>query len=125
MFVSSCPLRVSLVGGSTDNPEFLKKYKKGSVINFASNLRVYTIAHEDVFGYNKIYDKFVINYSERECVTEIDEIKNELFNFVTTFNSIRSGVPKKEISEEERNDKSNSADLASEDEESQSEEAPV
>jgi len=78
MFVSSCPLRVSLVGGSTDNPEFLKKYKKGSVINFASNLRVYTIAHEDVFGYNKIYDKFVINYSERECVTEIDEIKNEL-----------------------------------------------
>ena len=32
--------------------------------------------------------------------TEFDEIKNELFNFVTTFNSIRSGVPKKEISEE-------------------------
>ena len=78
MFVSSCPLRVSLVGGSTDNPEFLKKYKKGSVISFASNLRVYTIIHEDIFGYNKIYDKFVINYSERECVTEINDIKNEL-----------------------------------------------
>jgi len=81
MIVSSCPLRVSLVGGSTDNPEFLKKYKKGSVISFASNLKTYTILHRDVLGYNSFSHKYVINYSEKECVNHIHEIKNELIRY--------------------------------------------
>ena len=48
MIISSCPLRISLVGGSTDHPDFLKKYKKGAVISFASSLKAYTIIHRDV-----------------------------------------------------------------------------
>ncbi len=81
MIVSSCPLRVSLVGGSTDHPEFLKKYKKGSVISFASNLKSYTILHRDVIGYNSFNHKYIINYSEKECVDSIHEIKNDLIRY--------------------------------------------
>jgi len=32
MIISSCPLRISLFGGSTDNPYFVEKYGRGSVI---------------------------------------------------------------------------------------------
>lgn len=81
MIISSCPLRVSLVGGSTDNPIYLKKYKKGSVISFPSNLKTYTIIHKDIIGYNSVLHKYTINYSEKEVVNSINEIKNELIRF--------------------------------------------
>ena len=48
MIITSCPLRISLVGGSTDHPYFLEKYGTGSVISFPSTLRVYTTLHQDV-----------------------------------------------------------------------------
>jgi D-glycero-alpha-D-manno-heptose-7-phosphate kinase len=81
MIISSCPLRISLVGGSTDHPHFLKKYKNGSVISFASNLKAYTIIHRDVIGYNSFHNKYIINYSEKECVNRTSEIKNELVRY--------------------------------------------
>ena len=32
MYIASCPLRISLFGGSTDNPYFVEKYGRGSVL---------------------------------------------------------------------------------------------
>ena len=52
MFISSCPLRVSLFGGSTDNPVFVERYGFGSVISFACSLKTYITLHEDKLGYN-------------------------------------------------------------------------
>ena len=52
MYIASCPLRVSLFGGSTDNPYFVEKYGRGSVISFASSLKTYITLHEDKLGYN-------------------------------------------------------------------------
>ena len=78
MIITSCPLRISLVGGSTDNPKFIEKYGSGSVISFASNLRTYTTIHRDVFGANTIDHNYIINYSKMESVKTISEIKNEL-----------------------------------------------
>ena len=52
MFISSCPLRVSLFGGSTDNPVFVEKFGYGSVISFACSLKTYITLHEDKLGYN-------------------------------------------------------------------------
>ena len=60
MYVASCPLRVSLFGGSTDNPSFIKKYGYGSVISFASNLKTYISLHQDKLGYNLEGCKFII-----------------------------------------------------------------
>lgn len=78
MIVSSCPLRISLVGGSTDHPEFLKKFGEGSVISFPCNLRVYATVHRDVAGFNAVKKKFIINYTQREEVDHVDDIKNDV-----------------------------------------------
>jgi D-glycero-alpha-D-manno-heptose-7-phosphate kinase len=81
IITSSSPLRISLVGGSTDHPHFLKKYKTGSVISFPSNLKVYVTVHKDVFGANSLNKKYVLNYSNREEVDNICDIKNEMIRY--------------------------------------------
>ena len=50
MIIASCPLRISLFGGSTDNPYFVKKYGYGSVISFTSDLKTYVTISQDKFG---------------------------------------------------------------------------
>ena len=77
MFIASCPLRVSLFGGSTDNPSYIQKYGYGSVINFASNLKTYISLHQDKLGYNNYGRKYIINYSKREEVNAISSIAND------------------------------------------------
>jgi D-glycero-alpha-D-manno-heptose-7-phosphate kinase len=81
MITVSCPLRVSLVGGSTDHPYFIEKYGSGSVISFPSNLRTYVSIHQDVFGENSIDNNYIINYSKRESVKNLSDIKNEMIKF--------------------------------------------
>jgi len=78
MIITSCPLRISLVGGSTDTPAFLQKYKRGAVISLACNLRTFVILHKDVLGSNVVNSKFILDYRNKESVSTTDEIKNEL-----------------------------------------------
>ena len=82
MYVATCPLRVSLFGGSTDNPYFVEKYGRGSVISFTSNLKTYVTISQDKLGYNKQEGKYIINYSRREEVSKISDIKNEVVRIV-------------------------------------------
>ena len=60
MYIASCPLRVSLFGGSTDNPYFVEKYGRGSVISFTSNLKTYVTISQDKIGLNKEKHKYII-----------------------------------------------------------------
>ena len=85
MYVASCPLRISLFGGSTDNPYFVEKYGRGSVISFTSNLKTYLTISQDKIGYNKQRHKYIINYSKREEVSTIDEIQNEVVRTVLKY----------------------------------------
>jgi len=85
MFISSCPLRVSLFGGSTDNPVFVERYGYGSVISFACSLKTYITLHEDKLGYNNQGGKYIIYYSKREEVTDVRKIKNELIRIVLDY----------------------------------------
>ena len=82
MIITSCPLRVSLFGGSTDNPLFVGKYGYGSVISFSCNLKTYVTLTQDTFGLNQHDHKYVVNYSRREEVNTIDEIQNEVVRTV-------------------------------------------
>lgn len=82
MYIASCPLRVSLFGGSTDNPYFVEKYGKGSVISFTSSLKTYITLHEDKLGYNMQGRKYIVNYSKREETEVINNIQNELVRIV-------------------------------------------
>ena len=85
MYVASCPLRISLFGGSTDNPYFVEKYGRGSVISFTSNLKTYVTISQDRLGYNKDQGKYIINYSRREEVSTISEIQNEVVRTVLEY----------------------------------------
>jgi D-glycero-alpha-D-manno-heptose-7-phosphate kinase len=82
MIVSKCPLRISLAGGSTDTPSFLKKYKAGRVISFTPKLYTYTSLHQDVNGFNNLEQQYLLSYSKFEKCSEISEIKNELIKGV-------------------------------------------
>ena len=85
MYIASCPLRVSLFGGSTDNPYFVEKYGRGSVISFTPNLKTYITLHEDKLGYNMQGRKYIVNYSKREETEFIGDIKNELVRIVLNY----------------------------------------
>jgi len=76
--VSKCPLRISLVGGSTDSPSFIKKYGRGSVISFTPNLFTYTSVFRDVNGFNNFDKKYILSYARNEEVSDINQINNEL-----------------------------------------------
>ena len=82
MILSKCPLRISLVGGSTDSDLFLEKYKKGSVISFTPNLHTFVTIHK-----NNV-KKYIINYSIKETEDIFDNIKNDIvrecFKFFNT-----------------------------------------
>jgi D-glycero-alpha-D-manno-heptose-7-phosphate kinase len=78
MIVGSCPLRISLFGGSTDSTQFVETFGRGSVISFACDLKTYVSLSQDRFGANNFNHKYVLNYSRREEVNDISEIKNEL-----------------------------------------------
>lgn len=85
MIISSCPLRVSLFGGSTDNSFFIEKYGGGSVISFTCNLKTYITLHEDKLGYNVQGKKYIVNYSKREETEFIGDIQNELVRIVLNY----------------------------------------
>jgi D-glycero-alpha-D-manno-heptose-7-phosphate kinase len=79
MIIAKCPLRVSLVGGSTDLQAFINKYGRGSVINFPSTLYTYITIHDNHT------DNYIINYSKREVVDKVAEIKNDVAREALTY----------------------------------------
>ena len=85
MITASCPLRVSLFGGSTDNPHFVEKFGYGSVISFTCDLKTYVTISQDKFGFNKKEHKYIINYSRREEVDSISAIQNEVVRVVLDY----------------------------------------
>ena len=72
MITAKCPLRISLVGGSTDLQSFLDKYDNGSVVSFASNLYTYISINENTNG------KYRINYTKTENIKDPSKIKNDI-----------------------------------------------
>lgn len=80
MIISKCPLRVSLVGGSTDLQSYLDRYKSGSVISFPANLYTYIILNEV-----KSSDSHRIVYSKIEHVKNPEDIKNDIVRAVFTY----------------------------------------
>ena len=85
MYYASCPLRISLFGGSSDNPYFIEKYGYGSVISFTCDLKTYVTISQDKIGFNKQKGKYLINYSKREEVDKVGDIKNEVVRTVLEY----------------------------------------
>lgn len=73
MIISKCPLRVSLVGGSTDLQEFINQYNWGSVISFPINLYTYITINPNIHS-----KKYRIDYSSPEEAENPKDIKNDI-----------------------------------------------
>jgi len=78
VIISKCPLRVSLCGGSTDSPSFIKKFGKGQVISFTPSLYTYSTLHKDINGFNNFKKKYLISYSKSESCSSIKQIENDV-----------------------------------------------
>ena len=72
MILAKCPLRVSLAGGSTDLQDFIDSNGSGGVISFPADLYTYITIHKNNTK------RYIINYSEREEVEHISDIKNDI-----------------------------------------------
>jgi len=79
MIITKCPLRISLVGGSTDLHDFIDYYGKGSVISFPTNLYTYIMIND-----KSNFTKYKIKYSKEETVTDPAHIKNDIARTVIT-----------------------------------------
>lgn len=71
MIISKTPLRLSIVGGGTDFPQYYQK-ERGQVISFTIDKFIYVIVKER-------YDNLIVlNYTQHEIVEHVDEIKHDL-----------------------------------------------
>lgn len=86
--VSSNSLRISLFGGSTDHPSFIKKYRKSKIISFSSNLKTHVVLHQDKFGMHSSKNLYLLRYRKFEKTNNIKDIKNELIKTVLEYFSI-------------------------------------
>ena len=85
MIIVRTPLRLSFVGGGSDLKAFYDK-KDGMVVSSAMDKFVYVIVKE------RFDDKIYINYSRKECVDSVDEIKHELVRETMKTAGVERGV---------------------------------
>ena len=71
--LSRAPHRVSLLGGGSDLPDFIKNRGKGASLAFAIKPNITTLvkSHSGLFD-----EKFRLNYSTTELCSDVSEIKN-------------------------------------------------
>ena len=85
MIITQTPLRISLLGGNTDFREYYCEYG-GFVVTTTINKYVYCI----VVG--RLDDLIVVNYSEREIVERVDDLKHELVREALKMVGITKGI---------------------------------
>lgn len=71
MIITQTPVRLSLLGGNTDFPEYFKKHG-GAVLSTTIDKYIYCIVKD------RFDDKIYINYSIKEKVEKVDDIKHDL-----------------------------------------------
>jgi D-glycero-alpha-D-manno-heptose-7-phosphate kinase len=85
MVIVKTPLRISFVGGGSDMKNYYSR-KAGSVVCTAIDKFVYAIVKE------RFDDKIYINYSRKECVDHVDEIRHDLVREAMRVTGVEKGV---------------------------------
>jgi D-glycero-alpha-D-manno-heptose-7-phosphate kinase len=85
MIISQTPLRISLAGGGTDLRSFYHS-EEGMVVSTAIDKHVYVIVKE------RFDDKIYINYSHKEIVDNVSEIKHDLVREAMKKTGVTKGV---------------------------------
>ena len=85
MIITQTPLRVSLLGGNTDFAAYFKKHG-GAVLTMAIDKYIYCIVKE------RYDDLIYINYSEKEKVSNVNEIKHDLVREALRLVVVEKGI---------------------------------
>lgn len=85
MIITKTPLRISILGGNTDFPKYYKKYG-GAVLTCTIDKYIYCIVKE------RFDDQIWINYSKKEIVDRVDQIKHDLVREAMKLVGIDKGI---------------------------------
>ena len=85
MIVTQTPVRLSLFGGNTDFKEYYIEHG-GSVLTAAIDKYVYCIVKE------RFDDLIIVNYSDRESVTDVNDLKHDIAREALKLMGIEKGI---------------------------------
>jgi D-glycero-alpha-D-manno-heptose-7-phosphate kinase len=85
MIITQTPLRIGLLGGGTDLPDYYAEHG-GRVLNCAIDKYIYVIVKERFD--NDIY----VNYSRKEIVSRVEDLEHELVREAMLMTGVTSGV---------------------------------
>jgi len=85
MVITQTPLRISLLGGGTDFKDFYMR-EGGAVLSLAIDKYVYVIAKE------RFDDKIYLNYSRKEIVDSVSQVRHELIRESLEKTGIKKGI---------------------------------
>jgi D-glycero-alpha-D-manno-heptose-7-phosphate kinase len=85
MIITQTPLRVGLVGGGTDLPSFYREHG-GRVLNAAIDKYVYVVIKQ------RFDDDIYVNYSEKEIVSRVEDLRHDLVREAMHMAGVRHGV---------------------------------
>ena len=85
MIVTQTPLRIGLVGGGTDLPDYYLEHG-GRVLNCAIDKYVYVIVKQ------RFDDDIYVNYSKKEIVSSVEDLDHELVREAMLMTGVKHGV---------------------------------
>ncbi len=85
MIITQTPFRISLFGGNTDFREYFLKHG-GSVLTATLDKYIYCIVKE------RFDDLIIVNYSDKETVKNVDELKHDLAREALNLLGITKGI---------------------------------
>src|SRR4051794_10163906 len=85
MIITQTPLRIGLLGGGTDLPEYAREHG-GRVLNCAIDKYVYVIVKQ------RFDDDIYVNYSKKEIVSCVADIEHELVREAMLMTGVDHGV---------------------------------
>src|SRR5246127_1003503 len=85
MIITQTPLRIGLLGGGTDLPDYYHG-SGGRVLNCAIDKYVYVIVKQ------RFDDDIYVNYSQKEIVSRVEDLEHELVREAMRMTGVASGV---------------------------------
>jgi len=85
MIITQTPLRIGLLGGGTDLPDYYREHG-GRVLNCAIDKYIYVIVKQ------RFDDDIYINYSKKEIVSSVEDIEHELVREAMLMTGVTGGV---------------------------------
>ena len=85
MIITQTPLRIGLVGGGTDLPQYYREHS-GRVLNSAIDKYIYVIVKQ------RFDDDIYVNYSKKEIVSRVGDLEHELVREAMYMTGVCGGV---------------------------------